>query len=193
MTTAAELALIGGNLALDFANTAGWHASDEHIERLTSYGELLAWCRHAGVLTPAQSRRLEGVAAKSPARATRTVKHAIVVREVIYRIFAQIARGGIPDASDLELLQREYVAALAQATAEWDGSAVKLDWQVGDDLQMPLYPIAVAAMRLLEAPPPGRVRQCGNDPCGWLFVDTSRSGTRRWCSSAECGNQVRVR
>ena len=38
-----------------------------------------------------------------------------------------------------------------------------------------------------------RVRQCGDDDCGWLFLDRSKNGSRRWCSSADCGNRARAR
>lgn len=193
MTTAAELALIGGNLALDFANTAGWHASEERLERLISYSALLAWSRHANVLTAAEVAQLEEAAERSPRKAARALAHAVTVRELIYRIFAQLARRKAPARGDLEELQREYLHALKAAASVWNGSALELRWEVNADLLRPLYPIVMAAVRLLEDPPPGRLRQCGNDPCGWLFVDTSRSGTRRWCSSGECGNVVRVR
>ncbi|MGH7627153.1 MAG: CGNR zinc finger domain-containing protein, partial [Gemmatimonadaceae bacterium] len=49
------------------------------------------------------------------------------------------------------------------------------------------------AVDLLRSDDVHRIRQCANDPCGWLFLDRSRNGSRRWCSSAECGNEMRVR
>jgi hypothetical protein len=38
-----------------------------------------------------------------------------------------------------------------------------------------------------------RIRQCANDKCLWLFVDESKSGTRRWCDMASCGNRAKAR
>ncbi|MCV4932572.1 CGNR zinc finger domain-containing protein, partial [Escherichia coli] len=38
----------------------------------------------------------------------------------------------------------------------------------------------------------GRIRECPGRNCGWLFLDTSRNGQRRWCSEAECGTPARV-
>jgi len=38
-----------------------------------------------------------------------------------------------------------------------------------------------------------RVRRCGNPHCSFLFRDTSRNGSRRWCDPAICGNLVKVR
>ncbi|MGH3132366.1 MAG: CGNR zinc finger domain-containing protein [Gaiellaceae bacterium] len=39
-----------------------------------------------------------------------------------------------------------------------------------------------------------RVKECpGAGDCGWLFYDTSRNGTRRWCSMEGCGSRVKMR
>jgi predicted RNA-binding Zn ribbon-like protein len=40
--------------------------------------------------------------------------------------------------------------------------------------------------------PADRLRQCGSDDCFLVFVDTSRSGRRRWCSMERCGNRAKV-
>lgn len=47
------------------------------------------------------------------------------------------------------------------------------------------------AVELLESRP-DRVRQCQHDECVLWFVDTSRNGTRRWCSMAACGNRAKA-
>ncbi len=38
-----------------------------------------------------------------------------------------------------------------------------------------------------------RLRACGNRRCGWLFVDRSANGRRRWCDAKACGNRMKVR
>jgi hypothetical protein len=38
-----------------------------------------------------------------------------------------------------------------------------------------------------------RVRACGNRRCGWLFIDRSANGRRRWCDPKACGNRMKVR
>lgn len=193
MTQVGSLALIGGHPALDFANTAGWHASDDRSEWLTDYGALLDWARHAGGLAPARAADLAALARAHPGKAARALKHAVEVRELIYRIFARLAAGSPPGPPDLTRLQTEELRALKASRPAWKDGALGHDWPGGDDLLQPVYPLVLAAVRLLQDPPLGRLRQCGNHPCGWLFIDRSRSGTRRWCSSSECGNATRVR
>src|SRR5580704_15548830 len=50
-----------------------------------------------------------------------------------------------------------------------------------------------AAGDLLAGPRLDRVRRCANPECGWLFLDDSRAGKRRWCSMQSCGNRAKAR
>ena len=56
-------------------------------------------------------------------------------------------------------------------------------------------PAVAAAASLLELldEAPDRIRQCDNHGCVLWFYDTSRNGTRRWCSMAGCGNRAKAR
>lgn len=195
MTDAGALARIGGDVALDFANTAGWHAREERVEHLTSYDEWLAWLRHGGRDLERAASRASRTARAHPARAAKALRQVVAMREVVYRIFAAIAQDRAPTAPDLAVLHEARLAALAAASPSWRDGRLALTWNEDDegDLLAPLRPLVLAASDLLESPRLERVRQCGNHPCGWLFLDQSKNGSRRWCSSAECGNATRVR
>jgi predicted RNA-binding Zn ribbon-like protein len=56
-----------------------------------------------------------------------------------------------------------------------------------------LWPIVLAAAELLTSAGRARVRECAAHGCGWLFLDTSRSQRRRWCTMASCGNRAKAR
>lgn len=49
--------------------------------------------------------------------------------------------------------------------------------------------LARDAIDLIASGEVDRVRECGADDCSVLFYDSSRPGTRRWCSMAGCGNR----
>lgn len=194
MTHGRAIALIGGDLALDFANTVGWHAGEDRIEHLPEYAEFVLWAARAGAVTAARAAALQREAQRHPSRAGRALAQALRLRETVFRVFGAIAQRRTPPAADLLQLHRARVDALRKADPRWSGTGMVLEWPDDPrDLLRPLYPIALAADALLTAPRLARVRQCGNHPCGWLFVDTSRNGTRRWCSAEECGNITRVR
>jgi predicted RNA-binding Zn ribbon-like protein len=40
---------------------------------------------------------------------------------------------------------------------------------------------------------PGRVRECAGERCPVVFLDTSRNGSRRWCSMERCGSRAKAR
>jgi predicted RNA-binding Zn ribbon-like protein len=186
--------LRGGRLCLDYANTADWHASDQPVERLTSYAEFVSWSRQAGVLTENQAKRLLRRAADRPEEARVVMNRAIALREAIYEIFAAVAHGQAPQATDLtalnaalsEMLTRSQIAPTETGFAwQWAGEQ--------DTLDRPLWSVARSAADLLTSDELRRVGQCADDRgCGWLFLDTSRNHTRRWCSIKDCGNRAKA-
>ena len=184
--------MVGGDLALNFANTAGWHAREKPDEHLETYADFVQWTRRAGVVSAVQAAELIRRDAGAPEHGVRALKQVRQLRETIYRVFAALAAGHSPPARDLTELTQRAAKALAAASPEWRQGQVSLAWKEAG-LEWPAYPIALAAGDLLASPRHERVRQCGNDPCGWLFVDTTRNRSRRWCTSAECGNVTRVR
>ncbi len=57
-----------------------------------------------------------------------------------------------------------------------------------------LWPIVSSAIELLTSHDLRRVKECpGAGDCGWLFFDTSKNGTRHWCSMEGCGSRVKMR
>jgi predicted RNA-binding Zn ribbon-like protein len=49
--------------------------------------------------------------------------------------------------------------------------------------------VVLAASELLTSDEMARVKRCPG--CGWLFLDTSRNGMRRWCSMEDCGSEAK--
>jgi predicted RNA-binding Zn ribbon-like protein len=56
-----------------------------------------------------------------------------------------------------------------------------------------LSTIARDAVGLFSSQLADRIRICAADDCGLLYVDTSRPGTRRWCSMDWCGDRAKKR
>lgn len=123
----------------------------------------------------------------------RALKRAIQLREATYRSFVAIARGRAPRPADLEVVHRRHAEALAAATPVWRKDRLVLRWDDTGGLARPWFPVATAATALLASENRALVRQCGNDPCGWLFIDHTKNRSRRWCSTWDCGNATRVK
>ena len=193
-TDAGSLKLSGERSSLDFANTADWHASDHPVESLTSYSDLVAWSQRVGILTDHQAQRLLKKAARRPGDATAVLERAIALREAIYQIFSAISHGRPPPAADLATFNAELSRVLAQSRIVSTAEGFAWDWAGAEDaLDWMLWPVVHDAAGLLTSEELDRVGQCADDRCGWLFLDTSRNRSRRWCSMEDCGNRAKAR
>jgi predicted RNA-binding Zn ribbon-like protein len=186
--------LLGGRLCLNFVNTLDPRASDRPRDFLDAYADLVGWAQYAGALTAAQARDILGASADEPAFAAAIFAQGIDLREAMHRVFLAIYRGLTPVPGDLEAIREAYWTALLHARlAPREGG---YEWTWRDDataLERPLWPVARSAVELLTSPEVGRVKECANHGCGWLFLDTSKNGSRRWCSMEGCGSQVKMR
>jgi predicted RNA-binding Zn ribbon-like protein len=181
-------------LCLDFANTLEGRLTSHPQESLRSYGDLLSWGQRAGMVAPDAASRLALEATRRMAEAAATLDRAIALREAVYRIFSAVAGKRTPEAADLDLLNgvlRDALAAL-QVTPTADGFV----WAWGSrrqELGQVLWPIAQSAADLLTSVDLQTVRECAAPDCGWLFLDTSRNHSRRWCDMKACGNRAKAR
>jgi len=191
--SASNLDLIGGRLCLDFANTISTRMETGR-EYLTSYAELAAWSEHAGALAEDEAEALRNHAASHPNLAAGTLERAILFRETVYRIFSAIADGGEPGRADLAALNEALRPALSRLEVNSTGDGFAWRWTLdGNDLDGMLWPLARSAADLLTSEDLKRVRQCARDGCDWLFVDTSKNHSRRWCSMDLCGSRVKAK
>lgn len=188
-----EFKLLGGQLALDFANTASWHARAEPGELLTDYGRVLAWGVQAGAITATERAALAALAEVDPAVTTAALARIVALREAFYGLFSALAAGHPLPAADLAALNGALATTLPQLRVVASAAGPTWAWAVDGDLRRPIWPAIRAAAALLTAPDRALVRECAGEDCGWLFLDTSRNRTRRWCDSRDCGNRMRVR
>jgi predicted RNA-binding Zn ribbon-like protein len=121
-------------------------------------------------------------AARHGLHGTASLARARALRRAIYEVFRPVADGAEPPADALAALHTFYAQAVAAARLTpagfaWDGDV--------------LAPVAVAAVDLLRTGPLERVSVCA--ACPWLFLDTSRNHSRRWCSMDDCGARAKMR
>src|SRR5262249_56797095 len=99
-----------------------------------------------------------------------------------------------PAADDLATLSRFVADTYREARLVASGDRVVLETgSVADDLERPFAAVVRAAVDLLTGDQAPLVGRCADQSCGWLFLDTTRNRTRRWCVMKECGNRAKVR
>ncbi|NAS20497.1 hypothetical protein GT755_02225 [Herbidospora sp. NEAU-GS84] len=163
---------VGGHLVLDLTNTVFDRTlpAGEDVELLRSPSDVLSWCLSAGLFDEAPEPPASGLVTETRA-----------VREQAWEVFDAIARGAaVPPAPFGALLERAGKGLRAgRADAGWAAPGA-----------IPAA-LALSAVEAVFTLPPGRIRACGR--CGWLFLDSSRGGRRRWCSMSVCGNREKAR
>lgn len=185
---------LGGRLCLDFINTVDPRHNVQRREYLRDYASLVAWSCHTGVLQSADAARLLSLAAREPMNAHTIVDQAVTLREALYRLFAAYLRGDTPKIPDIRTLEAANLVAAAHARLRAVAGGYAWDWDDDPALDRMLWPIVRDAAALLASPELARLRECpGNGDCGWLFLDTSKNHSRRWCRMEGCGNREKAR
>jgi predicted RNA-binding Zn ribbon-like protein len=197
---ASAVNLIGGRLCLDFVNSIGARRvspSGEMTirdEKLRDYLDLLAWGQHAGVLTDGDVETLVHACRWRQKAAAAVFRRALRLREAIYHICQAILSRKCPEQPPLDLLNEEL--RLARGTEQLMFGKASFHWQFvvsNSALDTVLAFIARSAAEVLTQNDLTRLHQCAGDDCGWIFEDTSRNRSRRWCEMRDCGNVAKVR
>jgi predicted RNA-binding Zn ribbon-like protein len=184
-----ELALVGGDLSLDFANSINSRIAPVH-DYLASDG-LLPWAEQAGIVSRESTQAIEEPAALDRSVADRALRVAHGLREAIYATFSAIAAGAPTPPSAANRVLRAYGRAVAHGALADGPDGPMLQWSLASKPTAVLDPIAFAAGELLLARDRPPIKECPG--CGWLFLDKSRNGSRRWCDMQVCGSRDKMR
>jgi predicted RNA-binding Zn ribbon-like protein len=180
MQSLAELPFIGGHVSLDFVNTAEERGHPQAGDVLATPADLRLWGERYGLLKPAAASGNDA----------REFENALAARELLYALFLDRATGGQP--ADTQLAELARLAAGAYEAADLSVDDGRVEWRWNEtDLASVRHTTVARAVELLRDGPTSRLKQCPGDHCGWLFLDTTKSGNRRWCSMSECGQEAK--
>jgi predicted RNA-binding Zn ribbon-like protein len=177
------------DLCLAYANTRYWRGAASPTEDLHGPEDLLRWVATTERLPPPIIDRFSAHWRKRPNDAAASFRDAISLRETIFRCVAATAAGRLPPDDDLTALNAALAAAPPRRHLRPGG------WEIGVptlSVSALLAPTLWSAADLLVRTTLQRLRQCANPECGWLFLDNSKSGNRRWCSMSACGNRAKA-
>ena len=186
------LRIVGGHPALDLANTISSRRGGTGIDCLDTYDDLLVWAARQGVMDEAEASKLRAAAQLDPAAAAVALQDAKQLRECIWRVWTAMQAGMAPAAADLALLASGVLAAQRARVLRWSGAQAWWQWTEAAGLDAVTARVALAAAELFAGEHLHRVRECEGLQCGWLFLDSTRNGTRRWCVAEQCGSLDRV-
>jgi predicted RNA-binding Zn ribbon-like protein len=180
---------VGNHLALDFLNTRPVQ-NGKPMELLSDFSALLRWCQAAGLLSSRGMAHLQRRSGES-AIAQQTLE---AVREFRERLRKQVLAwedGADVDRTTVADLNRLLAAHPMLSKFKASGNAPSMELWFEPRQPKDLFaPLAHSAAKLFAEADRHRVRKCGQ--CVLHFYDTSKKGTRRWCSMQLCGNRLKV-
>lgn len=200
-------------LCLAYANTLTWRGSETPSESLGSAEALFAWIAREARYPAEAMDEVRDWAGANPAQAAQLFAAAMTLRETIFRCFETVAADKRPSDADFDVLRAALDKCGGRSSLARQGEIY--GWLVlapayaievlsttaaSEDRHDPwrlaaaglLAPVLWSAADLLLDAGRRRIRQCANEKCLWLFVDESKSGTRRWCDMGSCGNRAKA-
>ncbi|WP_274631302.1 CGNR zinc finger domain-containing protein [Arvimicrobium flavum] len=176
---------IGGHPAIDLTNAVFTrHMPDDDNDLLNSPRDVGNWLHFAGLATKAQANAISDIPAPAFLESVREL------REASFSVFDALAAGKPPAAEALgHLFERAAKGLSAEriTLVETDTTPRIVRFDDPKAIVAFLAAISIEAYFVL---PMERLHACPR--CGWLFVDTSRGGKRRWCSMQTCGNREKA-
>lgn len=167
--------------SLDFINTLD-RDDGATIDRLPDARAAIDWFAAHGLVHPELA----------PEPADRVIDRVRTLRAALRDVVDAVAEDRAAEARALttinRTLARHDVVELVPAP---DGCAVG-HRHVGDPIDGALARLADPLVALVMSGNEDRLRVCANETCRWAFYDTSRTGRRRWCDMATCGNRAKA-
>jgi len=192
--TVEALGLLKERLCLDFVNTSDEHPSKLTTEFLTSYAHLVEWSVFSKTISQEQAELLLQLAAQYPEKADEALRFAIIVREALFRVLDAAAENRQPEAADMQAFNA--ILARAMSHLHMTPTSANFCWTCAldeNDLETMIWPVVWSAAELMTSHDLHYLRECASDDCEWLFLDTSKNHSRRWCSMTTCGNRSKAR
>jgi predicted RNA-binding Zn ribbon-like protein len=175
--------------AFDFLNTLELE-NGALVERLTSLDAAVHWLASHGVVQ--DPARFADAAESGKGRAA-ALAQLVTTRTALRDVAHAVAHEDVPDAKAIDEVNRAMRShQRIELVAAKDGCRLGHS-HVGDPIDDVLARIAEPIVREIGEGHDDRIRICASDDCRWLFYDESRSGRRRWCDMATCGNRAKAR
>jgi predicted RNA-binding Zn ribbon-like protein len=191
---------LGEALCLDFLNTLHHAGAQDPGEELSSDADVADWAAQAGILSASEADRFAARALRNYVQLKLLGKRraslpddARALREALRRMFRRAARDGKVAPRDVETLNLLLERFPAAGRIERSNGSWTMSWESqAGGAERVFYAIVKSAAELVATGRWRAVRECASDTCTWMFLDTSKNHSRRWCEMARCGNREKV-
>jgi predicted RNA-binding Zn ribbon-like protein len=174
---------LSGSTCIDFCNTLDHKYTPPKYDLIPNYASTLQWGQAAGILPLS----FQGAAADGQ----QSIARIYDMRSLISSLLLPFTCSGIPNETELTAFNtclREVNESMKIIST---GGGYTLICSAVDPLAQIVCAVVRSTADLLLSNQLEQLKQCGE--CGWLFYDTSRNQSRRWCDMNSCGNRAKAR
>jgi predicted RNA-binding Zn ribbon-like protein len=194
----AAFQLIGGHPVLDLVNTLdNRFVETRRVELLPTYADVLRFARQSQILSGRQIAHL-GASARG-STPMRVLRGVLELREAMAELLYAGNVGARLRRDALELIEHHVIHAdahrelVAHRTRRASPSGASFAWAFPENrLELPLWVLSKSAEALLTTEDCSKIRACQRENCQWLFLDSSKNHSRRWCDMKICGNRAKA-
>ena len=185
-----RLPLLGGRLALDFANMPSYPGAPTHH---LSWEELIVFLQASHIVSSERGSTLLALSGSDPGAAQTLLSRSTDLRDSLRKIFDAMVRTEEIAPEWTEPINRILRITEGHDELVFADSGWKMEFMARESgLDWLLAAVARSAAEIIVEGAEARVRICANPVCGLFFSDHSRTHRRRWCSMAVCGNRNKV-
>ena len=182
---------VGNQFALDFLNTKPI-LEGEPCELLPNAAALERWLVASKAVSKQGDRRLLR-SWRNSRQGEAFVRRLTAFRERLRAAVLRLEAGSVPDNAFLDEVNSLLMQCPQRTHLRRQGSKLVLKAAFEPRKPADVWgPVAAATAELMTAVEPSRIRKCESDSCVIHFYDTSKKGSRRWCSMNICGNKLKV-
>jgi len=175
---------VGNDPSIDFINT-DIVLEGKPVDLLQSPEDYLAWLGAAGIDMRQTSR--------APGAMHQGFQQAKEFRGKLREAYEQLVKTATVPHSILTAVNAYISKSRRPAELRTRGSSFELyPYWLAEKAADYVAPLAWAFAGFLATADLDRIRKCQNPECVLFFYDTSKSGSRRWCSLDICGNKMRM-
>ena len=177
--------LVGGQSSLDLVNTLAWPGTDREHDWLEPVSNVTAWAAELALIDQETRQRLEQDVGDAPVGSATALARVRQIRETLRSALAPLARSEALPTDAVEALNRVLGAVCSRRRI--DPETGRWSWVTPRTLEEVMAPVIWNAAEVLTGTDPSRLGRCPS--CDWLFHDTTRNRSRRWCDMADCGSR----
>ncbi|HMR84534.1 MAG TPA: CGNR zinc finger domain-containing protein [Niabella sp.] len=175
-------------LCCNFVNTVSSWKTKDNYDYLVTYDDFIEWCLKLKVSDVERLQMFRELAKDQPEEALAALNRIKEIRQVLQGLLSAVAQNDTDKKHTfLPAANLLLIDAASRQRLLYSGGRFVIDQiETAGDLMAPAWKAVHSLADLLTGHDNSRIKECPK--CGWVFLDETKNGRRKWCNSKVCGS-----